>query len=48
MTTASVILGLVAGNFLYQRLNRKDYEEACSRSFFQIIAIVCYLVAHAF
>lgn len=37
-------IGLVASNFLYQICSEKNYALAFDRSFFQCIALLCYVI----
>ncbi len=44
-TAFGLTIGLTLGNFLYQALTRKNnWQQATERSFFQLIAIVTFLV----
>lgn len=38
-----VALSLCAANFIYQSINDRDWDTALERSYFQVIAIACYI-----
>jgi hypothetical protein len=48
VTTVSVAVGLVAGNYIYQILScAPDYAVASERSFFQVMALAALIAVQA-
>lgn len=39
-----ILLGLIAGNFLFQLVNDQNWAKACERSFFELIALIAVYV----
>ena len=44
MNGAFILIGIIAGNFIYQGMGEQDYGIAFERSFFQAILYIMLLV----